>query len=335
MTPLMEAAVFGFTANARALLDWGADVNATSDRGTALIWAAGSDRASPELIRLLLDRGADPNAVASRCERCIHEPRSDDGGPADRADAGPTTRRDRDRQDAACRRRHPLMSQEIDHGCQTQRLCGCRASSLISRAPHAQNDIRGQSRRHEESHVAAGERSDVDREVGLCLVSSPGVAGGERCAGAARGFAVDEEAARQRVQATLARFARPREELFQDPAGIGLVAGGALGAGYALLGLAAARVPPNATTDAMAHFIAARQLADGRFRSPDPGRLPLEGSDVTATALAIRALQVYAPGWRWKRRRQRIISRARDWLLSARTDRNRGKSLSAPWSRLG
>jgi uncharacterized protein len=80
-TPLMEAAFFGFTANARALLDWGADVNATSDRGTALIWAAGSDRATPELIRLLLDRGADPNAVASRCERCIHEPRSEDGRP--------------------------------------------------------------------------------------------------------------------------------------------------------------------------------------------------------------------------------------------------------------
>jgi ankyrin repeat protein len=80
-TPLMEAAFFGFTANARALLDRGADVNATSDRGTALIWAAGSDRATPEMIRLLLDRGADPNAVASRCERCIHEPRSEDGRP--------------------------------------------------------------------------------------------------------------------------------------------------------------------------------------------------------------------------------------------------------------
>jgi ankyrin repeat protein len=80
-TPLMEAAFFGFTANARALLDWGADVNAMSDRGTALIWAAGSDRATPEMIRLLLDRGADPNAVASRCERCIHEPRSEDGRP--------------------------------------------------------------------------------------------------------------------------------------------------------------------------------------------------------------------------------------------------------------
>jgi hypothetical protein len=57
-------------------------------------------------------------------------------------------------------------------------------------------------------------------------------------------------------------------------------------------------------------------LADGRFRSPDPGRLPLEGTDVTATALAIRALQVYAPP-ALEAETARIISRARDWLLSA------------------
>ena len=66
----------------------------------------------------------------------------------------------------------------------------------------------------------------------------------------------------------------------------------------------------------MAHFIAARQSADGRFRSPDPGRLPLEGSDVTATALAIRALQLYAPP-ALEAETARIVSRARDWLLSA------------------
>lgn len=78
-TPLMEAAVFGATANARALLDWGADVNARTARGTALIWAAGSDRAGADMIRLLLERGADPNVVASRCAACIHEPGAEDG----------------------------------------------------------------------------------------------------------------------------------------------------------------------------------------------------------------------------------------------------------------
>jgi hypothetical protein len=131
-----------------------------------------------------------------------------------------------------------------------------------------------------------------------------------------RGFPVDETATRQRIEATLARFRHPREELFQGPAGIGLVAGGVLNAGYALVGLGAAQVPPNATTDAVAHFIAARQLADGRFRSPDPGRLPLEGSDVTATALSIRALQLYAPP-ALEAETATIVSRGRDWLLSA------------------
>ena len=130
-----------------------------------------------------------------------------------------------------------------------------------------------------------------------------------------RGFPVDEDATRQRIQATLARFTQPREELFQGPNGIGLVAGGVLNAGYALMGLGAAQVPPNPTTDAMAHYIAARQFADGRFRS-DPSRLPLEGSDVTATSLAIRALQVYAPP-ALEAETTRIVGRARSWLLAA------------------
>jgi hypothetical protein len=130
-----------------------------------------------------------------------------------------------------------------------------------------------------------------------------------------RGFQLDEQATREHVEATLARFTKPREDLLQGPAGIGLVGGGVLGAGYALLGLAAANVPPNATTDAMTHYIAARQLTDGRFRSPDPGRMPLEGSDVTATALATRALRVYAPPG-LKHETAAIIRRARTWLLS-------------------
>ena len=109
----------------------------------------------------------------------------------------------------------------------------------------------------------------------------------------ARGFRLDEEATRERIQATLARFAPAREDLFQNPQGIGLIGGGALGAGYALLGLAAADVPPNATTDAMVHFVIARQLADGRFTRqirPDAA----EGARMTTARRPIS--QQYAPG---------------------------------------
>lgn len=130
-----------------------------------------------------------------------------------------------------------------------------------------------------------------------------------------RGFRLDEQATRERIETTLARFTQPREDIYQGPDGIGLIGGGVLGAGYALIGLAAANVAPNATTDAMAHYIAARQLIDGHFRSPDPGRLPLEGSDVTATAVGVRALRLYAPPG-LEGETAKIVQRARTWLLS-------------------
>jgi ankyrin repeat protein len=78
-TPLMVAAVAGARDNVRALLDWGADVNARNGRGTPLMFAAGSDRAGADTIKLLLDHAADPTVVARRCDRCIHEPHADDG----------------------------------------------------------------------------------------------------------------------------------------------------------------------------------------------------------------------------------------------------------------
>ena len=131
-----------------------------------------------------------------------------------------------------------------------------------------------------------------------------------------RGFGVDEALTRARVQATLARWAPQREHLFQ--ASTGAVNGQVMSTGYALLGLGADEVPANATTDAMVHYIAARQMNDGRFRAPTGGgggRPPLEYSDVTATALSVRVLQLYAqPGL--KDEVARIILRAGDWLSS-------------------
>ena len=188
---------------------------------------------------------------------------------------------------------------------------------LFSRAPHAQNDsvqVRAAVTKSL-TLLQSSSRTWIERS-GCVSCHHQALPAVSVALAQDRGFHVDEDATRQRIQATLARFTLPREELFQGPAGIGLVAGGVLNAGYALVGLGAAKVAPNATTDAVAHFIAARQLADGRFRSPDPGRLPLEGSDVTATALAIRALQVYAPP-ALGAETARVVSRARGWLLSA------------------
>jgi hypothetical protein len=64
--------------------------------------------------------------------------------------------------------------------------------------------------------------------------------------------------------------------------------------GYILAGLAAANYPPDPATDAIAIYLKRRQAADGAWRIFTQ-RPPIESSDFEATAIAVRALQVYAP----------------------------------------
>ena len=59
-----------------------------------------------------------------------------------------------------------------------------------------------------------------------------------------------------------------------------------------LLGLAAENYPPDEATDAMAYYLKNQQLQDGRWL-PLAHRPPIEVSDIQATAIALRALQVY------------------------------------------
>jgi Squalene-hopene cyclase C-terminal domain len=134
-----------------------------------------------------------------------------------------------------------------------------------------------------------------------------------------RGFRVDELIAREQLKAILSQWTPNRERLLQIDTGPPPLTGEAISAGYALFGMAAAGQKPNATTDAMVHYIAARQFADGHFRSLGPNRPPLEYSDVTATALAIRAMQLYMPPGRKDEAHERI-RRARGWLLSVASD---------------
>jgi hypothetical protein len=85
---------------------------------------------------------------------------------------------------------------------------------------------------------------------------------------------------------------------------------------HLLLGLAAARYPPDMTTDALASFIKGRQIKDGRW--PNFGidhRPPIQAGDVDITAIAIRGLRVYAP------QQQRAayddaVQRGLNWLLT-------------------
>jgi hypothetical protein len=89
---------------------------------------------------------------------------------------------------------------------------------------------------------------------------------------------------------------------------------------YLLLGLAAQNHAPDAVTDAAVLNLAAKQLADGSFTVWAP-RPPLEFSSITATALTIRVLDMYAPQGRRADIRKRI-ERARNWLRTAKPRTN-------------
>jgi ankyrin repeat protein len=123
-----------------------------------------------------------------------------------------------------------------------------------------------------------------------------------------RGFGVDEALAREQLDFTL----KSRDEAVAMDTylqGRGVI-NGQVGLGYALVGLAGSGQPADRTTDVLSTYIAGRQFPDGRIPSASH-RAPLEDSAITATALAIRALKVYAP------ERGDAIARAGRWLTAA------------------
>lgn len=104
------------------------------------------------------------------------------------------------------------------------------------------------------------------------------------------GFSVDEGIAQSQLNTIREYLESWRERSLQD---IG-IPGGVDTDGYILAGLAAANYPPDSATDAIARYLRRRQAVDGGWRIATQ-RPPLESSDFEATAITMRALQVYAP----------------------------------------
>jgi len=146
-------------------------------------------------------------------------------------------------------------------------------------------------------------------------------------AGARRqGFSLDEQTSADQVKAVLGMYGSIREMMINEP---DRVPDPAVSVSYALLGLAAERHTADATTDAMAGLIAKHQAPDGHFQV-FAARPPIESSVFTATALSIRALQVYGKGFDDK------IAQGRSWLKSAKPLTNEDSAmqlLGLAWSK--
>lgn len=125
------------------------------------------------------------------------------------------------------------------------------------------------------------------------------------------GYQIDREAAAAQSQFTLTHFASRKDQLLEGRG----VPGGPYTAGYALVGLAADDVSADETTAALVGYLLKTQQEDGSWRIRTH-RPPLEDSDFTATALAVRGLRLFAPDDR-RADIDRSVHRAGQWLAQA------------------
>jgi hypothetical protein len=120
---------------------------------------------------------------------------------------------------------------------------------------------------------------------------------------AEEGKSFNEPDAAKDVEATLAMWRNTREYMTMEAHKI---PNPPINVSYSLVGLGAAKYRGDETTEAMARFVAQHQQEDGSWRS-QIRRPPMEASDITATALSLRALQLYASD-------AGRVARAAEWL---------------------
>ena len=129
-----------------------------------------------------------------------------------------------------------------------------------------------------------------------------------------RGFAIDAGLLSTQVTKIVDVGAGRSERLILGEASINE----AIGQSYSLVGLASTRQVDARRFALVAHMLAGKQHVSGKW-SWYSHRPPLEDGEMTATALSVRALRLFAPAARADETRTRI-ERARTWLASARVD---------------
>jgi N-acyl-D-amino-acid deacylase len=280
-TPLIWAAMSGDPTVVQLLLDHGADTKAREAlSGTsALIKSAGIEGQSMDVAKLLVKRGADINA---------------------KDDTGSTALVWAERQGSLALTNW-LRGQgaEISENSKQQKtsepaIAGNTVDQAVRRAIPLLEKAGPSFMANSEEHCASCHHQSLPA-MALSLARL-------------RGFPVSEKGLRNQAEETRQILESKRELLLQ---GMGLP--DRLDPGYLLAGLSAAKLAPDFTTDALVHFMKLKQFPDGRW-TPTFYRPPMDGSDFTATALSLRALQTYGPKNQETKNR---IERAKNWLVHA------------------
>lgn len=281
----------------RRLLDHGADVNAKDAAGrTALMWVAYSDYVPAETVKMLIDRGANVNARSSQNESAL--------GFALQRGQTESVRLLLDAKAASEPAPTPL-NKKLTPARSVQEAVQ-RSIPLLQRVDVAFLEKSGCVSCHHNALTAMS--------VATLRKS---------------GFSFDRRTAQSQLKAIGTYVESWRERLLQ---GIG-IPGNQDTVSYILLGLAAENYPANEATDAMARYLKMRQSANGRWPISTQ-RPPLESSDIELTAVAMRALQVYAPKTRQAEYAKSVQLAAR-WLGSAQPKTGEDRSyqlLGLAWS---
>jgi ankyrin repeat protein len=259
LTDLMLAAWRQDPKLVSALIAAGADVNAVDAGGnTALMWSAYSDYADPETTRILIQAGSKIDARNQKGESALTWARRRGETEIVRLLIA---------KGAADEARRQTPAKSVNENRSVEVSATKAIAQLQSSGP---------------------EFFKVSGCVSCHNQSIPQIATSMARKG---GIHVDESIA-DRTQKQVLSIVKPAKLPLMEMSDVVPDVAGTVP--YLLLGLAADNYPADEYTDAAVFNLLAKQFPDGSWRPWAP-RPPLEFSPVTSTALAIRALKLYAP----------------------------------------
>jgi ankyrin repeat protein len=128
----------------------------------------------------------------------------------------------------------------------------------------------------------------------------------------AKGIPVDEAAAKERLLQIVSGFNSSGPTQMEGPGGLG----GADNNLYSVEALIRSGYAPDRVTDYLAANLAAYQGGDGGWHLPGYSRSPIQDSDFSRTAMALRALRAYGTPGREAETKERM-ERGKNWLMHA------------------
>ncbi len=294
---LRAASSSGDEKTIRLLLDHGANVNAVDPLGrTALMNAVVSDVVPLEAVKLLIERGADVNARSQHAQS---------------GDTGLSVL-----EIARMSGESPVVNLLVKSGATgAPRLVPVLSVQHTNTLPSAIQRSLPLLQRSDASFVKKS--GCISCHNNSLTAMTVGLARKER-------FEVDESLSAQQIKANVAYLEHHRETLHQgfftaQASGVEAF-GDTFGPGvlsYILVGLDAEHYQPDLNTDAVAIYLKSHQMPDGHWATTGSStRPPLCSDHIGQTALALRALQLYAPHVD-KAEYEKSIRLAVAWILKA------------------